>query len=137
MYTHVFMVALAGVLAWRAVTLWWRPERFAIGAFVGALGFLATLNVLNPDAFIARGNLARSAEGSTLDEAYMVLSLSEDAAPELAAHLAVRPEGMFATNVRSMFCHFTQPMPGGWPAFHLARHRAAKLAHPLSCPAQD
>jgi hypothetical protein len=136
-YTHVFMGVLAGVLVWRAVTLWWRPERFAIGAFVGALGFLAVLNVLNPDAFIARGNLARSAEGSSLDGAYMVLSLSEDAAPELAAHLAVSPEGVFATNVRSMFCRFTEPRPGGWPAFHLARHRAAKLALPLSCPAVD
>jgi hypothetical protein len=126
-YTHVFMVALAGVLVWRAVTLWWRPERFAIGAFVGALGFLGALNVLNPDAFIARGNLARSAEGSTLDAAYMVLSLSEDAAPELAAHLSLAP-------VQGLFCRFTEPMPGGWPAFHLARHRAAKLAWPLSCP---
>jgi hypothetical protein len=135
-YTHVFMVALAGVLVWRAVTLWWRPERFAIGAFVGALGFLAALNVLNPDAFIARGNLARSAEGSTLDTSYMVLSLSEDAAPELAAHLALAPaDGSFANNVRDMFCRFSEPMPGGWPAFHLARHRAAKLGPARSsCP---
>jgi hypothetical protein len=134
-YTHVFMVALAGVLVWRAVTLWWRPERFAIGAFVGALGFVAALNVLNPDAFIARGNLARSVEGSTLDESYMVLSLSEDAAPELAAHLALAPaDGTFARNVRDMFCRFSEPMPGGWPAFHLARHRAAKLGQPVSCP---
>ncbi|QRN99689.1 DUF4173 domain-containing protein [Archangium violaceum] len=132
-YTHVFMVALAGVLAWRAVTLWWRPERFAIGAFVGALGFVAALNVLNPDAFIARGNLERSVEGSSLDESYMLLSLSEDAAPELAAHLARNPEGTFATNIRSRFCRFSEPMPGGWPAFHLARHRAATLVQPLSC----
>ncbi|MGZ3459063.1 MAG: DUF4153 domain-containing protein [Archangium sp.] len=132
--THVFMVALAGVLAWRAVTLWWRPERFAIGAFVGALGFLAALNVLNPDAFIARGNLERSSDGSDLDEQYMLLSLSEDAAPELAAWQAQHPEGPFAQRVRDRFCRFTEPMPGGWPAFHLARHRAARLAAPLSCP---
>jgi hypothetical protein len=24
-------------------------------------------------------------------------------------------------------------MPGGWPAFHLARHRAATLVQSLSC----
>ncbi|MCY1081162.1 DUF4153 domain-containing protein [Archangium lansingense] len=132
-YTHVFMVALAGVLVWRAVTLWWRPERFAIGAFVGALGFLAALNVLNPDAFIAQGNLARAAEGYVLDESHLV-SLSEDAAPELSAYLAQSPDSVFSRNVHGMFCRFTEPMPGGWPAFHLARHRAAKWAHPLQCP---
>jgi hypothetical protein len=132
-YTHVFMVALAGVLVWRAVTLWWRPERFAIGAFAGALGFLSVLNVLNPDAFIARGNLARSADGSVLDESYMVLSLSEDAAPELAAYMAQAPDSTFARDVRDMFCRFSEPRPGGWPAFHLARHRAAKWV-PLECP---
>lgn len=131
-YTHVFMVALAGVLVWRAVTLWWRPERFAMGAFAGALGFLAVLNVLNPDAFIARGNLARAANGDTLDVPYMV-SLSEDAAPELAAHMAQAPESVFSRDVQGMFCRFTEPMPGGWPAFHLARHRAAALARPLEC----
>ena len=89
-YTHVFMVALAGVLVWRAVTLWWRPERFAIGAFVGALGFLAALNVLNPDAFIARGNLARVRGGSALDESYMV-SLVRGRRAELAASMARSP----------------------------------------------
>ncbi|WNG34508.1 DUF4173 domain-containing protein [Archangium violaceum] len=140
-YTHVFMVALAGVLAWRVVTLWWRPERFAIGAFVGALGFLATLNVLNPDAFIARGNLARSSESVVLDAEYMTLALSEDAAPELAAYLAQRPEseqleGTFAMRARRSLCAYAQEsMPGGWPAFHLARHRAAKLGASLWCPA--
>jgi hypothetical protein len=133
-YTHVFMVALAGVLGWRAVTLWWCPERFAIGAFAGALGFLVALNVLNPDAFIARGNLERFATGAALDTAYMVSSLSEDAVPELAAYLAQNPESAVATDVRGMFCGFSEPAPGGWPAFHLARHRAAELGlHPASC----
>lgn len=140
-YTHVFMGALAGVLGWRAVTLWWRPERFAIGAFVGALGFLAALNVLNPDAFIARGNLARSSEGVVLDMEYMARNLSADAAPELAAYLAWQPQGAgsetpFAMRTREMLCAYSrEPMPGGWPAFHLARHRAAKLGQPLACPA--
>ncbi|PTL78560.1 hypothetical protein DAT35_39240 [Vitiosangium sp. GDMCC 1.1324] len=141
-YTHVFMVALAGVLAWRAVTLWWRPERFAIGAFVGALGYLTALNVLNPDAFIARGNLERSSEGVILDVRYMARNLSEDAAPEMAAYLALHPEGAqgedsyVAMQAREKLCGYgKEPMPGGWPAFHLARHRAAKLTQWLSCPA--
>ena len=133
-YTQVFMVALAGVLLWRGVTLWWRPERFAIGAFVGALGFLVALDVLNPDAFIARGNLERSAHGADLDESYMVSPLSEDAAPELAAHLSNTPESAFAWTVRDTFCRYAASAPAGWPAFHLARHRAAHWTASLACP---
>ncbi len=133
-YTQVFMVALAGVLVWRGVTLWWRGERFAIGAYAGALGFLAALYVLNTDDFIARGNLARSGEGSSLDTSYMVLALSEDAAPELAALLSAQPEGELARHVRTLFCGYAEPMPGGWPAFHLARHRAAAWTASLDCP---
>ena len=133
--TQVFMGALAGVLLWRGVTLWWRPERFALGAFVGALGLLGALDALNPDAFIARGNLERSLAGDTvLDASYIVLSLSEDAAPELAASLAGRPEGAFASSVREALCRPSEPMPGGWPAFHLARHRAAQWRASLGCP---
>lgn len=135
-YTHVFMGVLAGVLAWSAVTLWWRPERFAIGAFVGALAFLGTLDVLNPDAFIARHNLERSLAGQTvLDAAYIVRSLSEDAAPELAAGLTANPQGALAASVRDAFCGYSAPSPGGWPAFHLARHRAARWTQSLTCGA--
>ncbi|EPX58785.1 hypothetical protein D187_003500 [Cystobacter fuscus DSM 2262] len=133
-YTHVFMLALAGVLVWRVVTLWWRPERFAMGAFAGALVGLAALNVLNPDAFIARANLARSTEGTSWDASYLAWSLSEDAAPEMAAHLAQVPDSVFSPELHGMFCRFPERDQGGWPAFHLARHRAAALTPPGSCP---
>lgn len=134
-YTHVFMGALAGVLAWRALTLWWRPERFAIGAFVGALAFLGTLDVLNPEAFIARHNLERSLAGQTvLDASYIVGSLSEDAAPELAASVLQNPEGTFAPAVRQTLCRYAVPRSEGWPAFHLARHRALAWTAQAACP---
>ena len=132
-YTQVFMVALAGVLVWRVVTLWWRPERFAIGAFVGALACLGALDLLNPDAFIARGNLERFTQGLSWDDAY-VLALSEDAAPVFAAHLAEAPEDPLAPSLHEAFCRYSEPMPGGWPAFHLARHRAAALTPSRPCP---
>ena len=59
LYPHVFMVWLGLLLVWFAVTLWLRPDRFAIGLLVAALGFVITLDLLNPEAFIVRQNFAR------------------------------------------------------------------------------
>jgi hypothetical protein len=135
LYSHVFMVWLAVAFVWFLVTLWrWPldrlgtgPDRFAIGAFVAALGFLITLNAINPDAFIAEQNLARYQVTGKLD-AYYLTRLSEDAVPALvlameqvigeerevlSGHLRYRLERMEASaRWRS------------WPSFHLARRRA-------------
>ncbi|NRD48385.1 DUF4153 domain-containing protein [Corallococcus exiguus] len=81
-HTHVFMVALGAALAWRAVTLWWKPERFAVGAFATALGSVLVLNFLNPEAFIVRHNLERYARTGSLDTE-MFHDLSADAVPGL------------------------------------------------------
>ncbi|WNG29661.1 DUF4173 domain-containing protein [Cystobacter fuscus] len=133
-YTHVFMLALAGVLVWRVVTLWWRPERFAMGAFVGALLGLVALNVLNPDAFIARDTLTRSFEGESWDASYLVRSLSADAAPELAAYVDAAPQGAFSSEIRGVFCRYSAESRGGWAALHLARLHASLLTPPGACP---
>ncbi|MBM4464180.1 MAG: DUF4173 domain-containing protein [Chloroflexi bacterium] len=130
LYSHVFMVWLAVAFVWFLVTLWRWPDRFAIGAFVAALGFLVTLNAINPDAFIARQNLARYQATGKLD-AYYLTRLSEDAVPALVQavgqvtgderevlmdHLRYRLESMEASaRWRS------------WPSFHLARRRAYDL----------
>jgi hypothetical protein len=86
LYTHVFMFALGAVLSWRAVTLWWRPERFAIGVFLTALGSVLALNLVNPDAFIARRNLELHAITGEVDMDYLA-QLSADAVPELVKGL--------------------------------------------------
>lgn len=82
LYTHVFMYALGAVLSWRAVTLWWRPERFAIGVFLTALGSVLAINLVNPDAFIVRRNLELHASTGELDMEYVSM-LSADAVPAL------------------------------------------------------
>jgi len=130
LYSHVFMVWLAVAFVWFLVTLWRWPDRFAIGAFLAALGFLITLNAINPDAFIARQNLARYEASGKLD-AYYLARLSEDAVPVLvlavdrvtgderevlSEHLRYRLESMEeSARWRS------------WPSFHLARQRAYDL----------
>jgi hypothetical protein len=86
LYTHIFMFALGAVLSWRAVTLWWRPERFAIGVFLTALGSVLALDLVNPDAFIARRNLELHASTGEVDMEYLS-QLSADAVPELVKGL--------------------------------------------------
>ncbi|MCB0037280.1 MAG: DUF4173 domain-containing protein [Anaerolineales bacterium] len=82
LYVYVFMACLALVLLWFALTLWARPDRFAIGVLVAAFGFVVALNLINPDAFIVRQNLIRYERLGYLDVEYLG-TLSADAVPEL------------------------------------------------------
>ena len=84
---YVFMIWLGIFFLWFLVGLWRRPERFGLGALVVAMGFLATLNLLNPDAFIVRQNVARYWAGGDLDIPYLH-SLSADAVPALVGTMS-------------------------------------------------
>jgi len=94
-YPHVFMIWLAALLAWFVATLWVMPGRLAAGMLVAAFGFIITLNLLNPDAFIVRKNVARhqahkvtiASEGDQFIDVYYLLNLSDDAVPELIKSL--------------------------------------------------
>ncbi|MCP3163522.1 DUF4153 domain-containing protein [Myxococcus qinghaiensis] len=122
-FTHVFMFALGGVLAWRGVTLWWRPERFAVGAFVAALGAVLAVNVINPDALIVRLNIARVAEVPHVDDDYLY-SLSADAVPELARGLA---SGQLTDSMGLDHIDLGEACEGAsWPEWNLSRWRACR-----------
>jgi hypothetical protein len=85
---YVCMAWLGFTLVWFLLTLWLRPDRFAVGALLAVMGFVATLNLINPDAFIARQNLDRYVQTGDLDAAYLA-SLSDDAVPQLMRGLTV------------------------------------------------
>jgi hypothetical protein len=76
------MIWLGLFLLWFIVGLWRRPDRFALGVLVVAMGFLATLNLINPDAFIVRQNVARYKTSGYMDADYLN-TLSADAVPAL------------------------------------------------------
>jgi hypothetical protein len=62
LYPTVFMLWLATVIVWLAITVlrdWPRP--FIGGAVISGLTFLLALNVADPDAIVARVNIARAA----------------------------------------------------------------------------
>lgn len=91
LYATAFMIWLAIVFVWLALTvLRSRPRTFATGLVVSGLIVLFTLNVLNPDALVARANLSRGDSGLTgaagPDLRY-VASLGGDAVPVVVSAL--------------------------------------------------
>ena len=91
LYATAFMIWLAVVFVWLAFTvLRSRPRTFATGLVVSGFVVLFTLNVLNPDALVARANLARGDAGGNgtagVDLRY-VASLGGDAVPMLVSAL--------------------------------------------------
>jgi hypothetical protein len=88
LYSTAFMAWLALVFAWLLVTvIRGRRERFAFGAAMAGFLVLGALNILNPDAFMARTNLARADDGRDFDVSHAA-GLSPDATPTLIASLS-------------------------------------------------
>jgi hypothetical protein len=136
-FAMVFLVWIGSMLLWFAATvLRGRGHAFAFGALVTGLATVALLFVLNPDAVIARTNVARMSgdEPAEFDVSY-ARSLSADALPvlidalpamtanvqcPLAQHLLRRwsPEG--EQSIRSWNW-------SAWRAGNLVRERAAQL----------
>jgi hypothetical protein len=110
-FSHVFAFALAGMLLWRAVTMWALRETFATGAMAGLIAFVLALDMLNPDAFIARKNLERFADSGVVDGDYLA-GLSADADDVMRA--AGRPRTLSARE------------GGGWASANLARWSASR-----------
>lgn len=132
LYVRSFMLWLGISFLWLAFTLWVKPERFAIGILVAAIGFLATVNVLNPDADVAEYNIARYANTQDSDLATRYLyRLSDDAIPALVASLD-QTQGVVQERIRLNLSNRLHGMEviqdwRDWPAFHLARTRAYDL----------
>lgn len=81
-YPMVVMIWLAVVFGWFALTVF-RGARnhFAWGALWSAIVILGATNLINPDAFIARTNVALMNQGREFDGQYNASELSDDAIP--------------------------------------------------------
>jgi Domain of unknown function (DUF4173) len=117
-----------GIIGWLgAVFLWFgltvlsgRRASFALGAVVAGFTATAILNVVNPDALIARTNLDRS----RVDVPY-VAGLSDDAVPEMLERLpSLRPDLRRALALELLR---RNPSGGDWRSFNLARSHADAL----------
>ena len=87
LYPMIFMIWLALIFIWFTLTvLRGAREQFAWGALWSAFVILGAVNVLNPDAYIARTNIRLMQEGRSFDAFYNA-NLSDDAVPVLLENL--------------------------------------------------
>lgn len=119
-YTTAFMLWLAGVFVWFAVTvLRGRRERFACGALVMALLVAAGLHVFNPNDHIVRANVAVAGARPGFDAAY-ASSLGADAVPGLLEALPqLDPRDRAYVSARLL--EWAAGGGGGWRAWSRSR----------------
>jgi hypothetical protein len=132
LYVDAFIVFLGAVLVWFAITLWSGWQRFfALGGFLCVLAYVASLNLLNPDAAVVRTNVARSLTGKQQMDAYTVRSLSDDAIPMLCAALDKTTGAERANLAAALRLRLTereeQRKQIGWPSWNLSRERAYRI----------
>jgi hypothetical protein len=140
-YTFVFMGWLALLLV-ITVLLELRSQLhyFALAALITALGFVLSLGLLNVDAFIARQNIARAAQGLTqvegddgradFDWAYLN-DLSDDAVPTMINSLDSQglPSEVNSQITAALVCRQAQRarQPQSWVSWHASRWQAERL----------
>jgi hypothetical protein len=119
LYATGLILWLAVISAWFAVTvLRGRRHAFAVGALVA--GFTATLalNVLSPDALIARTNVTRP----VVDVSYLA-GLSDDAVPTLLSRISKLPAAQQTELARGLLRR--DLARGDWRSWNASRSRAA------------
>ncbi|MGD2252948.1 MAG: DUF4173 domain-containing protein [Anaerolineales bacterium] len=140
-YTHVAIVWMGLLfIAFLGLLLANRLRRFAVAAVIGLLGFGATINVLNVDAFIVHHNMARYAEQGQIDLDY-VLRLSDDAVPELVRLTLTAQPDIASELLPLMACRqaITQDRQQRleWPSFHVSRAAAVAALERVQVAWQD
>lgn len=119
-YATGVILWLAAVLVWLAGTvLRGRRRRFAAGALVSGLAATLVLNVVNPDALIARTNLSRP----KVDVPYLA-RLSDDAVPTLVERVRMLPAPQRRELARELLAR--EHDARGWRSWTASRSAAAR-----------
>lgn len=107
-----------------ATVLRGRPEPFVFGALLAGLLAIALLHLLNPDALIARANLARAAESKPVDTRYLS-RLSADAVPVLVDALPTLSEPERCELARTLRLRWSGAADD-WRSWSISRARAER-----------
>jgi hypothetical protein len=133
-YAMVLLVWMGAMLLWLAATvLRGRRDLFAFGALASGLATIALLFLINPDAIVARTNVARMASVDApvrFDVAYAT-SLSADAVPVLIEALPSLPPDVQCRLARHMLRRWPpdgEPWIRNW-SWSAARARAGVREH--------
>jgi hypothetical protein len=123
-YATAVMVWIAIALGWFGLTVLRRQRhRFVFGALVAGLAVVGAVNVANPDAVIARANIARAARGLDLDVDY-ITRLSADAAPTLVSALPELDQEVRCAIARHLEEENTLRIGSSWLSWSVGRFRA-------------
>ena len=119
LYATGVVLWLAVVAGWFAVTvLRGRRHAFAVGALVAGFAATLALNVLSPDALIARTNVTRPA----VDVSYLA-GLSDDAVPTLVGRIRELPAPERVVLAQALLARAAPA--SDWRSWNLSRVRAA------------
>ena len=127
LYPTAFMGWLAVVFVWFSFTvLRGRREQFWFGAMVAGFVLIALLHLLNPDALIARTNLARAKAGRPFDARYAAW-LSADAVPALAEGLPGLSAPDRCKVAAGLLSHWLLEEGPDWRAWNHSRAQALQV----------
>jgi hypothetical protein len=130
LYSHALMIWLAvvSVLLAYQINKGEEESRFAFRAFIAVVVLLFSMNMLNPDLFIAQKNIERYKAGGALDTAYLA-SLSDDALPATIQILDDSNEGVRNTFARSLYWtrQNSHKAHDGWASAHWSECKAKEL----------
>jgi hypothetical protein len=127
-YTTAFMLWLAMVLAWFALTvLRGRRNRFVSGALTAAAAVVFGLHIANPDAWIVRANVGHATQSERPFDAAYAASLSADALPMLVAVLPELPPASQAELRGQLARKRDLESTPGWRSWNWSRSTGAEL----------
>jgi hypothetical protein len=104
-------------------------------ASLSLLGVLLALNVVNPEAVVARHNLTRPPTAAPVDESYLG-DLSDDALPTIVDLLPRLDDSTRARVIAAVGCTGDDYGDQGWAAANLARANANRARAKLCNPAR-
>lgn len=110
-----------------------QEQFFAFGTLLTAVGFLIAVNVVNPDAFIARSNLEQYSQTGKIDVVY-VGNLSADAVP-WKIELYKKLEGQDKETLRGLLQNqkdSLQSSSSDWQSANISRAQALRMLKRLS-----
>jgi hypothetical protein len=131
LYSHAFIILLAIIfcLLLYKILRDKRENAFAFRVFVLLALFLAVMNFLNPDAFIARRNIERFAAGGKID-IYYLSRLSDDALPDAIQLLNISDADLRNSFARELYWSAQEADSSylsGWQSLNISRMKAKKI----------
>jgi hypothetical protein len=130
LYSHALMIWLGVALAMQSLHIAKSGKRseFALRLFTSALLFLFMMNLLSPDAFIAKRNIERYTATGKVDAQYLG-SLSNDAVPYTIG-LLNDPRAEVREDFKKGRSWHERNRPNSWEEYRLGDNEADRLLAP-------